>query len=164
MSEQLATTTAGALVNYSGGATLMEMRADDVRFPRIKDIPAEQAIGGMARIVSQAFLYRGQTADPTTVKFISTALVTELQDGRWHSARGLSLAEIQVIVKRAVLGDAEMFGISVSSLFKVILDYVKSGEFQDLQRRVYDQREKAEQERRHIQKLQEFKQSLLAQK
>ena len=101
------------LVNYNPGtASLMEMRADPNRFPRLKSMTREQAVMGMAKIVSQAFLYRGQAADPTNIQFISSTLVQELLDDDTYGACYLSLAEIQVIVKRAVLGGTEMFGIS----------------------------------------------------
>lgn len=112
------------IVNYNPqGVTLLEMRADSERFPRIKTMPREQAVSGMTRIVSQAFLYRGQAADPANVQFIATALVEEILADD-NGAYNLSLAEIQVVVKRAVL-NTDMFGISVSSLYKVIIAFVK---------------------------------------
>ena len=128
------TTSNSALVNYNpGNATLLEMRADSTRFPRIKTMPREQVFDGMTRIVSQAFLYRGQAADATNIQFISSALVQELLEDT-NGAYNLSLAEIQVIVKRAVL-NTDMFGISVSSLYKVIISFVK-GEGRENQSRV----------------------------
>lgn len=126
--------TSTALVNYNpGNASLLEMRADSDRFPRIKTMPREQAVLGMSKIVSQAFLYRGQAADPTNIQFISTALVQELLEDT-NGAFNLSLAEIQVIVKRAVL-NTDMMGINVSSLYKVIIAFVK-GEGRENQSRV----------------------------
>ena len=107
------------------GASLLEMRADSARYPRIKNMPREQAVLGMSKIVSQAFLYRGQAADPTNIQFISSALVQELLEDVKYGAAYLSLAESQVVVKRAVLGGSDMFGIAVASLYKVIMDYVK---------------------------------------
>ena len=98
------------IANYNPGqATLLEMRADATRFPRIKTMPREQAVFEMSKIVSQAFLYRGQAADVTTIQFISSSLVDELLEDDKYGAGYLSLAEIQVIVKRAVLGGSEMF-------------------------------------------------------
>ena len=130
------TTTHPALVNYNPGkASLMEMRQNPSRFPRLKSFSREQAVFEMSKIVSQAFLYRGQAADPTNIQFISSALVTELMDEDRYKASNLSFAEIQVVVKRAVLGGSEMFGISVSSLYKVIMDYVK-GEGHTIQQRI----------------------------
>lgn len=114
------------IVNYNPGqASLLEMRADFNRFPRIKTMPREQVVMGMAKIVSQAFLYRGQAADPTNIQFISSALVQELLEDDKFGSGNLSLAEIQVVVKRAVLGGSELFGISVASLYKVIIEFVK---------------------------------------
>ena len=112
--------------NYNPGqASLLEMRADFNRFPRIKTMPREQVVMGMAKIVSQAFLYRGQAADPTNIQFISSALVQELLEDDKFGSGYLSLAEIQVVVKRAVL-ESDMFGISVASLYKVIIAFCKN--------------------------------------
>jgi hypothetical protein len=131
---QMSNETSTALVNYNpGNASLLEMRADSDRFPRIKTMPREQAVLGMSKIVSQAFLYRGLAADPTNIQFISSALVQELLEDT-NGAYNLSLAEIQVIVKRAVL-NTDMMGINVSSLYKVIIAFVK-GEGRENQSRV----------------------------
>lgn len=130
------------IANYNPGqASLLEMRADATRFPRIKTMSREQAVSGLIRIVSQAFLYRGQAADPVNVQFISNALLNELLDDDKYGAGYLSLAEIQVVVKRAVLGGSEMFGISVASLYKVIMEFVK-GEGHRNQQQVLEQRQK----------------------
>ena len=130
------------IANYNPGqASLLEMRADATRFPRINTMSREQAVSGLIRIVSQAFLYRGQAADPVNVQFISNALLNELLDDDKYGAGYLSLAEIQVVVKRAVLGGSEMFGISVASLYKVIMEFVK-GEGHRNQQQVLEQRQK----------------------
>ena len=130
------------IANYNPGqASLLEMRADATRFPRINTMSREQAVSGLIRIVSQAFLYRGQAADPVNVQFISNALLNELLDDDKYGAGYLSLAEIQVIVKRAVLGGSEMFGISIASLYKVIMEFVK-GEGHRNQQQVLEQRKK----------------------
>ena len=120
------TTTSSALENFNPGrASLLEMRADSTRFPRLKSVPREQAVFEMTKIVTQAFLYRGQAADVTTIQFISSSLVDELLADDKYGASSISFAEIQVVVKRAVLGGSEMFGISVASLYKVIMEFVK---------------------------------------
>ena len=99
------------IANYNPGqASLLEMRADATRFPRINTMSREQAVSGLIRIVSQAFLYRGQAADPVNVQFISNALLNELLEDDKYGAGYLSLAEIQVIVKRAVLGGIPVQG------------------------------------------------------
>lgn len=120
------TTQESSLVNYNpGNASLLEMRADPARFPRIKTMPREQAVDGMTRIVTQAFLYRGQAADSTNIQFIASTLVQELLENDQNGAGNLSLAEIQAVVKRAVL-TTDMMGINVSSLYKVIVTFVKT--------------------------------------
>ena len=112
--------------NYNPGqASLLEMRADATRFPRLKTLPREQAVSGLTRIISQAFLYRGQTADPVNVQFIANALLDELLEDGKYGAGYISLAEIRVAVKRAVL-NSDMFGISVASLYKVIIAFCKN--------------------------------------
>ena len=112
--------------NYNPGqASLLEMRADATRFPRLKTLPREQAVSGLTRIISQAFLYRGQTADPVNVQFIANALLDELLEDGKYGAGNISLAEIRVVVKRAVL-ESDMFGISVASLYKVIIAFCKN--------------------------------------
>ena len=135
------------IANYNPErASLMEMRADATRFPRIKTMPREQVVFEMSKIVSQAFLYRGQAADLTNIQFISSALVDELLEDDKYGAGFLSLAEIQVVVKRAVLGGSEMFGISVASLYKVIMEFVK-GEGHLNQQKILDARRKEEDKR-----------------
>lgn len=136
MSNEL-TTQDNSVVNYNPGrASLLEMRADSVRFPRIKTMPREQVVDGLTRIVSQAFLYRGQNADKTNIQFISSSLADELLEDE-SGARNLSLAEIQVVVKRAVL-NTDMY-LSVSTLYKVITAFLK-GDGRENQSKVEQQR------------------------
>ena len=141
------TTTSSALENFNPGrASLLEMRSDSSRFPRLKSFPREQAVFEMTKIVTQAFLYRGQAADVTTIQFISSSLVDELLADDKYGASSISFAEIQVVVKRAVLGGSEMFGISVASLYKVIMEFVK-GEGHLNQQKIWEARRKEEDKR-----------------
>ena len=129
----------------SNQVSLLDIRKDAKRFPRLHSYSREQAVAEMSKIVSQAFLYKGQAADPTNIQFISCSLVDELQaDLDRLGTRFLSFAEISRIVKRAVLQD-EMYGISVASLYKVIAEYVK-GEGRRLQQQVKEENYKSEQE------------------
>ena len=125
--------------------SLLDIRKDAKRFPRLHTYSREQAVTEMSKIVSQAFLYKGQAADPTNIQFISCSLVDELQaDLDRLGTRFLSFAEISRIVKRAVLQD-EMYGISVASLYKVIVEYVK-GEGLKLQQQVKEEQNKVQHE------------------
>ena len=133
------------MTSASNQVSLLDIRKDAKRFPRLHTYSREQAVTEMSKIVSQAFLYKGQAADPTNIQFISCSLVDELQaDLDRLGTRFLSFAEISRIVKRAVLQD-EMYGISVASLYKVIVEYVK-GEGLKLQQQVKEEKNKVQHE------------------
>lgn len=125
MSNDLTTTSRQLMTPASSQATLLEMRKDSTKYPRVGSVTRDAAIVEMTKIVSQAFLYKGQTADPTNIQFIACALVDELQSDLDHlGTKYISFAEISRIVKRSILQD-EMYGISVASLYKVIIEYIK---------------------------------------
>ena len=145
MNNEITTTNGQLMTPASNQVSLLEMRMDEKRFPRIGTFSREQAVFEMSKIVSQAFLYKGQAADPKNIQFISCSLVDELQaDLDKLGTRNISFAEISRIVKRSVLQD-EMYGISVASLYKVIIEYIK-GEGHRLQREVVERNRKFEQE------------------
>ena len=145
MNNEITTTNDQLMTPASNQVSLLEMRMDEKSFPRIGTFSREQAVLEMSKIVSQAFLYKGQAADPTNIQFISCSLVDELQaDLDKLGTRNISFAEISRIVKRAVLQD-DMYGISVASLYKVIIEYVK-GEGNKLQREVLERKRKTDQE------------------
>lgn len=145
MNNEITITNGQLMTPASNQVSLLEMRMDEKRFPRIGAFPREQAVFEMSKIVSQAFLYKGQAADPKNIQFISCALVDELQsDLDKLGTRHISFAEISRVVKRAVLQD-DMYGISVASLYKVIIEYIK-GEGHRLQQEVSERKRKSEQE------------------
>ena len=153
MNNEVTTTSSQLMTPASSQASLLDMRADAKRFPRIGTLSREQAVLEMSKIVSQAFLYKGQAADPKNIQFIACALVDELQsDLDRLGTKHISFGEISRVVKRAVLQD-DMYGISVASLYKVIIDYIK-GEGHRLQQEVL-------QKRRNIEKM-EIKNSIVA--
>ena len=101
MNNEMTTTSSQLMTPASSQASLLDMRADAKRFPRIGTFSREQAVLEMSKIVSQAFLYKGQAADPTNIQFISCSLVDELQaDLDKLGTRNISFAEISRIVKR----------------------------------------------------------------
>ena len=145
MNNEMTTTNGQLMTPASNQVSLLEMRMDEKRFPRIGAFPREQAVFEMSKIVSQAFLYKGQAADPKNIQFISCALVDELQsDLDRLGTKHISFGEISRVVKRAVLQD-DMYGISVASLYRVIIEYIK-GEGHRLQQEVSERKRKSEQE------------------
>ena len=144
MNNEITTTNGQMMTPASNQVSLLEMRMDEKRFPRIGAFTREQAVFEMSKIVSQAFLYKGQAADPKNIQFISCAIVDELQsDLDRLGTRNISFGEISRVVKRAVLQD-DMYGISVTSLYKVIIDYIK-GEGHRLQQEVLQKSRSIEQ-------------------
>lgn len=104
-------------------SSLLQIRMDSKTYPRLLRYDHAEAVKRMTKIVSQAMLYRGQTADPASIGIISSALLDELLiEDRW-GARFLTFEEIAYVVKKAVL-ESDLY-ISVSSLYKVIIEFCK---------------------------------------
>lgn len=108
-------------------ATLVDIRTDNKRFPRLHTYRREDAIGQMNMIVMMAFQYRGQQADAQTIIQMSTSLIDILNEDEYGiGTKYLSFEEIKRVVRKAALGQGkEMYGISVSSLFQALADYCK---------------------------------------
>ena len=142
MNNDITTINGQLMTPASNQVSLLEMRMDENRFPRIGKYTREQAVFEMSKIVSQAFLYKGQAADSKNIQFISCALVDELQsDMDGLGTKNISFEEISRIVKRAILTD-DIF-LSVSSFYKVIMNYIK-GEGHQLQKQIIAERKKAD--------------------
>ena len=112
----------------SSAPDLVEVRANSAKFPRLWQIPREQAVAQLTPCILQAFMYRGQNADGTLVEFTAGNLIDELlADADGVGLRGLTLYEITRCVKRAVLGQSgrELYGVNVSSLYATLVDYAK---------------------------------------
>lgn len=105
--------------------SIIDMRRDTKRFPRLSTYAKEKATDEMKVIVAQAFLYRGQVADPANIMFISSALVDELRaDYDGIGTKHISFAEVSRVIRKAVLSE-DMYSISVASLYKAIAKYCK---------------------------------------
>ena len=110
-----------------GKATLVEIRTDNKRFPRLYTYRREDAIGQMNMVIMMAFQFRGQSADAQTIMQMSASLIDILLDDEYGiGTKFLSFEEIKRVIRKAALGQSkEMFGISVSSLFQALADYCK---------------------------------------
>jgi hypothetical protein len=108
-------------------SSLVEIRTDDKRFPRLYKYSREEAINQMNMIIMMAFQFRGQQADAMTIFQMSSSLIDILNEDEYGiGTRFLSFEEIKRVVRKAALGQGrEMFGISVSSLFQALADYCK---------------------------------------
>ena len=108
-------------------ATLVDIRTDNKRFPRLHSYRREDAIAQMNMIIMMAFQFRGQQADTLTIVQMSSSLIDILNDDEFGiGTKFLSFEEIKRVVRKAALGQSkEMYGISVSSLFQALADYCK---------------------------------------
>jgi hypothetical protein len=108
-------------------SSLVEIRTDDKRFPRLYKYSREEAINQMNMIIMMAFQFRGQQADAMTIFQMSSSLIDILNEDEYGiGTRFLSFEEIKRVVRKAALGQGrEMYGISVSSLFQALADYCK---------------------------------------
>lgn len=108
-------------------ATLVEIRTDNKRFPRLHTYRKEDAVSQMNMIIMMAFQLRGQQADVQTILQMSATLIDILNEDEYGiGTQYLSFEEIKRVIRRASLGQSrEMYGISVSSLFQALADYCK---------------------------------------
>lgn len=108
-------------------ATLVDIRTDNKRFPRLHSYRREEAVSQMNIIILMAFQFRGQAADVVTINQMSTSLVDILNEDEYGiGTRFLSFEEIKRVVRKAVLGQGkEMYGISVASIYQALADYCK---------------------------------------
>lgn len=115
------------LVTQQGKNSLVEIRTDDKKFPRLYTYSREDAVYHMNMVIMMAFQYRGQQADAMTIRQMSASLIEILNEDEYGiGTRFLSFEEIKRVIKKAVLGQGrEMYGISVSSLFQALADYCK---------------------------------------
>lgn len=134
------------LVTQQGKTSLVEIRTDDKKFPRLYTYSREDAVYQMNMVIMMAFQYRGQQADAMTIRQMSASLIEILNEDEYGiGTRFLSFEEIKRVVRKAVLGQGrEMFGISVSSLFQALADYCKGeGRSADIEAKEIASRRKA---------------------
>ena len=108
-------------------ATLVDIRTDNKRFPRLHSYRREDAIAQMNMVIMMAFQFRGQHADAQSIIQMSASLIDILLDDEYGiGTKFLSFEEIKRVIRKAALGQGrEMYGISVSSLFQALADYCK---------------------------------------
>ena len=134
------------LVTQQGKNSLVEIRTDDKRFPRLYKYSREEAVNQMNMIIMMAFQFRGQQADAMTIFQMSSSLVDILNEDEYGiGTRFLSFEEIKRVIKKAALGQGrEMYGISVSSLFQALADYCKGeGRMADIEAKEIASRRKS---------------------
>lgn len=105
--------------------SLVEIRLDAERFPRLFRLAKPYAMKDLTAIVAQGLLYRGQDADAEKVTFIASSVYDEMIADEQHlGLMNLSIEEIRRVVKRTAL-DKDTFGISVATIYSALCAYAK---------------------------------------
>lgn len=129
------------------GVSLVDIRMDAQRFPRLKNLSAQSATARLQQVVAMAYTYTGRPAEGGRIEVVASALYNELlEDKRRLGTANITIEEVGHAVKSAILeGDGEMY-ISVATLYKAVCNYA-AGEGNDAQQAAYkrtiDERRKA---------------------
>ena len=127
MSNSLVTVDGPTLVKYNMAVDLLEVRRHPETYPRIGTTQFPDAVSKMREIVYASFLYRNQDTTPETINFMASALVKEILADTELGLKYLSWVEIGRAIRKAVLGaGSEFYGVSVSTLYKALVDYAKN--------------------------------------
>ena len=117
-----------AIVQEQPMATLVEVRRDNLRFPRLHSYPQDVAIRMMTACVLRAAKYFDAQVDMESVNQTSYDLYTELMnDVEGLRTFNLTFEEILRAIRKAAMGQGvEYYGrLSFHFLYKVIIVYVK---------------------------------------
>lgn len=113
--------------DQSKDISLVEIRREPDRFPRLNRVSFQEAMIRMQSIIHMASMYMRADLDQNSITFMAQALITELLDEKQYGAKYISFEEITRAVKKGVLRQGkEMYGLSVSSLYACIIDYIKT--------------------------------------
>lgn len=103
--------------------SLVDMRADSRRFPRLATLDQETAQHRLQGIVAMAYTYTGRQYQPADLTLVAHGLYTELMlDEDGVGTKNISVEEIGYAIRRAILS-TEMYGINVVSLYKAVRAY-----------------------------------------
>ena len=111
-----------------GRASLQEIRADNIRFPRLHTYSPENAVKTMLFCVLKAYNLFGIEADREAAGNLAIELYQELMaDTEELRTYNLTFEEIMRAIKKAAMGQSvEFYGkVSFHFLYKAIMHYVK---------------------------------------
>ena len=109
--------------------SLVEVRADNIRFPRLHSYPQETAIRLMSAMVLRAAKYYDADISLADVNQTALDLYTELmEDVEGLRTQNITFEEILRAIRKAAAGQSvEYYGkVSFHFLYKVIMHYVKN--------------------------------------
>ena len=115
------------------GVTLVEIRMDSNRFPRVKALQATAAVARLEQVVLMAYTYTGRPAPADRCRMVAAALYTELmEDKKQIGTANITIEEVAHAVKSAILeADGDIY-INIAFLYKAVCAYAL-GEGHDAQ-------------------------------
>lgn len=129
------------------GVSLVDIRMDAARFPRLKNLPGQTATARLQQVVAMAYVYTGRPADEGKIQMVATALYSELLEDKKHlGLPNITIEEVAHAVKDAILQATEDVYINIAFLYKAVCAYAL-GEGTDAQQTAY-RRRVAERQRR----------------
>lgn len=119
------------------GVTLVDIRMDSNRFPRVKSIQATAAVARLEQVVLMAYTYTGRPAPADRCRMVAAALYTELmEDKKQIGTANITIEEVAHAVKSAILeADGDIY-INIAFLYKAVCAYAL-GEGHDAQQTAY---------------------------
>lgn len=109
------------LTTNNAAPTLVDIRLDSKRYPRVATMGKEQLTFELGRIIRMATLYKGHRIDDEGVNFTAAATADEIMGDKAHSLRVLTLTEIELVIKERIF--SEDFYLSVANIINALRTY-----------------------------------------
>ena len=119
------------------GVSLVDIRMDSQRFPRLKALLAPTAVRQLSAVIAMAYVYTGRPADEGKIRLLAGALHTELlADKRGLGTANITVDEVAHAVKDAILNaDGDVF-INLAFIYRAVCNYAQ-GAGNDAQQEAY---------------------------
>ena len=129
------------------GVTLVDIRMDANRFPRIKTLSMQSAVARLEQVLLMAYTYTGRPAQEGRTRAVASALYNELLEDKKHlGLANITIEEVAHAVKDSILQADEDIFINIAFLYKAVCAYAL-GEGHDAQQTAY-KRKVAERQRK----------------
>lgn len=128
------------------GVTLVDIRMDSARFPRVKNLTGQSALIRLEQVVLMAYTYTGRPAPEDRCRMVAAALYSELmEDKKGIGTANITIEEVAHAIKTAILESEGDIYINIAFLYKAVCNYAL-GEGQEAQESANNRR-RAEREK-----------------
>ena len=106
------------------GVTLVDIRMDSNRFPRVKNLTGQSALVRLEQVVLMAYTYTGRPAPEDRCRMVAASLYSELmEDKKGIGTANITIEEVAHAVKTAILeSDGDIY-INIAFLYKAVCNY-----------------------------------------